>query len=101
MRMALGASRRAVLQLILSNGARLAAAGILCGIIGAFAVTRVVTSLLYNVSASDPFSLLSACLKAGKAKQSEHEDDDRNHHFHHEKARFSWNVTRLHGQAPI
>jgi len=57
-RMALGASRRAVLQLILSNGARLAAAGILCGMIGAFAVTRVVTSLLYNVSASDPFSFV-------------------------------------------
>ena len=57
-RMALGASRRAVLQLILSNGARLAAAGILCRMIGAFAVTRVVTSLLYNVSASDPFSFV-------------------------------------------
>jgi putative ABC transport system permease protein len=57
-RMALGASRRKVLQLILSNGARLAAAGILCGMIGAFAVTRVVTSLLYNVSASDPFSFV-------------------------------------------
>jgi putative ABC transport system permease protein len=55
-RMALGASRQNVFQIVVSQGARLAGAGILCGIIGAFAVTRVVTSLLYNVSATDPLS---------------------------------------------
>ena len=55
-RMALGASRQDVFTLIVSQGARLAGFGILCGVIGAAAVTRVVTSLLYNVSATDPIS---------------------------------------------
>ena len=50
-RMALGASRQNVFTLVVSHGARLAAAGIVCGVLGAIAVTRVVTSLLYNVTA--------------------------------------------------
>ena len=58
-RMALGASRQNVFALIVSDGARLAAGGILCGVIGAVAVTRVVTSLLYNVSATDPLSFVA------------------------------------------
>jgi putative ABC transport system permease protein len=53
-RMALGASRQNVFGLVVSHGARLAGMGIVCGVIGAFGVTRVVTSLLYNVSATDP-----------------------------------------------
>lgn len=55
-RMALGASRRNVFALVLSQGARLAGLGVLVGVIGAAAVTRVVTTLLYNVSATDPLS---------------------------------------------
>jgi putative ABC transport system permease protein len=55
-RMALGASRRNVFSLILTHGARLALIGIVCGVLGAAAVTRIVTSLLYNVSATDPVS---------------------------------------------
>jgi putative ABC transport system permease protein len=58
-RMALGASRRNVFALVVSQGAKLAAAGIVCGIAGAAAVTRVVTSLLYNVSALDPLSFIA------------------------------------------
>jgi putative ABC transport system permease protein len=58
-RMALGASRQNVFKLIVTHGARLAAAGILLGVIGAAGVTRVVTSLLYNVSATDPISFLA------------------------------------------
>jgi putative ABC transport system permease protein len=57
-RMALGASRQNVLGLIVGHGARLAGLGILCGVVGAAAVTRVVTSLLYNVSATDPLSFI-------------------------------------------
>jgi len=45
-----------VFRLIVGQGARLAAAGVAAGIVGAFAVTRVVKSLLYNVSATDPLS---------------------------------------------
>ena len=55
-RMALGASRRNVFALIVSHGAQLAGVGILCGVAGAFAVTRVVNRMLYNVSATDPLS---------------------------------------------
>ncbi len=58
-RMALGASRPTVFAMIVSHGAKLAAAGILCGVVGAFGVTRVVKSLLYNVSATDPLSFIA------------------------------------------
>jgi putative ABC transport system permease protein len=58
-RMALGASRQNVFRLILSDGARLAGLGILIGMAGAFAVTRVVASLLYNVTATDPISFVA------------------------------------------
>jgi hypothetical protein len=47
-RMALGASRQNVFALIVSHGLKLAGVGILCGVIGAAAVTRVVASLLYT-----------------------------------------------------
>jgi putative ABC transport system permease protein len=58
-RMALGASRRHVLALILRHAGRIAGAGIVLGVIGAFGVTRIVASLLYNVSTSDPLSFLA------------------------------------------
>jgi putative ABC transport system permease protein len=54
--MALGASRQNVFALIVAHGAKLAAIGILCGVVGAAAVTRIVASLLYNVTATDPVS---------------------------------------------
>jgi putative ABC transport system permease protein len=57
-RMALGASRETVFRLIVGHGARLAAGGVATGVVGAFAVTRVVNSLLYNVSATDPLSFV-------------------------------------------
>ena len=55
-RMALGASRQHVFGLVVSHGAKLAAAGIVLGLIGAFAVTWVIRSQLYNVSPTDPLS---------------------------------------------
>jgi hypothetical protein len=55
-RMALGASRRHVLSLVLGHAGRIAAAGIALGVIGALGVTRIVSSLLYNVSATDLMS---------------------------------------------
>jgi putative ABC transport system permease protein len=61
-RMALGASRRVVFRLIVGDGARLAAIGITCGVVGAFGVTRVVTSLLYNVTPTDPVSFGATAL---------------------------------------
>ena len=61
-RMALGASRENVLGLVVGYGARLAGAGIVLGFAGAFGVTRLVTSFLYNVSATDPFSFVGTAL---------------------------------------
>jgi predicted permease len=53
-RMALGASRAAVLQMIISQGVRLAAIGLAIGIVLAFGVTRVMTKVLFGVSPTDP-----------------------------------------------
>jgi putative ABC transport system permease protein len=63
-RVALGAARRDVLALVVGQGLRLAAVGILVGILGAFGVTRFVKTLLYNVTPSDPlsFALVAAFL---------------------------------------
>ncbi|HEU5459963.1 MAG TPA: FtsX-like permease family protein, partial [Pyrinomonadaceae bacterium] len=67
-RMALGASTRDVLRLILSNGFRLALIGIVVGLAIAFAATRLLATLLYDVSTTDPtIFLIDALLLAGAA----------------------------------
>jgi putative ABC transport system permease protein len=53
-RMAIGAERGVVLQMVLAQGARLAALGVLAGILGAFALTRLMASLLFGVTPTDP-----------------------------------------------
>ena len=57
-RMALGASRGKVFGLIVGDALRLAGVGIACGVVGAFAVTRLITRLLYNVTPGDPVSFI-------------------------------------------
>jgi ABC-type antimicrobial peptide transport system permease subunit len=52
--MALGASRRSVLALVLTTGVRLAALGLAVGTAGALASGRLLRSLLVDVSAIDP-----------------------------------------------
>ena len=61
-RLALGAHPRKVLQLVLSHGAWLAGIGIVIGLFGAFALSRVVAGLLYDVRASDPGNLIGVSL---------------------------------------
>jgi putative ABC transport system permease protein len=61
-RVALGASRRDVSRLIVGQGLRLAGAGIVVGLIGAFGVTHVVASLLYNITPTDPVTFAGASL---------------------------------------
>jgi predicted permease len=65
-RMAIGATRGQVLWLILSQGARLALVGIVVGGIGAVFAGRLLQSLLYGVSATDPlaFGVAAATLLA-------------------------------------
>jgi predicted permease len=58
-RMALGASTENVLKMILLQGARLAVAGILLGLAGAVALTRLIASLLFQVSALDGTAFLA------------------------------------------
>jgi ABC-type antimicrobial peptide transport system permease subunit len=53
-RRALGAQQSDILKLVLTQGVVLALAGIAIGTAGAFALTRVMRSLLFQVSATDP-----------------------------------------------
>ncbi len=55
-RLALGAQRRDVLGLILRQGLRLTLSGVGIGLLAAWAVTRLLTKLLYSVSATDPLT---------------------------------------------
>lgn len=53
-RMALGGGRGDIARLIVGEGARLAAAGVASGVGASLGITRLVASLLYGVSATDP-----------------------------------------------
>src|SRR5262245_39520372 len=55
-RMALGASRTDVLRLVVRQGVVLAAIGEAFGLVGAFGITRVIRTTLYNVTPTDPVS---------------------------------------------
>jgi putative ABC transport system permease protein len=63
-RMALGASARDVFKLIVGRGMKLTVVGVLIGLGGAIALTRLMHSLLFNTSATDPltFIVISALL---------------------------------------
>lgn len=59
-RMALGAARGAVVSLILRQGMRLVAIGCLIGLVTALLVGRLLSRMLYGLTASDPISILTA-----------------------------------------
>jgi len=61
-RLALGAQRRDVLRMIITQGMILALIGAVLGLAGAFAVTRVMRNLLYGVSTTDPLIFISVPL---------------------------------------
>src|SRR4029077_6221120 len=53
-RMALGAAPGSIFSLVVGQGLRLSAAGIAVGLVAAFAVTRVMSSMLVGVQPTDP-----------------------------------------------
>jgi putative ABC transport system permease protein len=61
-RMALGATRAAVVQLVLKNAFRSIAIGLTAGAIGAWLLTGTIRSFLFNVQAADPLVAVSAVL---------------------------------------
>jgi putative ABC transport system permease protein len=65
-RMALGARRFNVLTLVLRQGMLLALIGVVLGLLGAYALTRVMAAFLFEVTARDPitFAVVSASLLA-------------------------------------
>jgi len=67
-RMALGAQPRHVLQLVVGQGMALTLGGVFLGVLGALALTRLLTSLLVGVAATDPWTFgLVALLLSGVA----------------------------------
>jgi macrolide transport system ATP-binding/permease protein len=61
-RMALGAEGRDVLRLVAGQGMALTGVGLAVGLVGAFAATRVLSSILYGVSATDVATFASIAL---------------------------------------
>jgi putative ABC transport system permease protein len=65
-RMALGAGQENILQMVMRNGAALALAGVAVGLLAAFLLARLISSLLFQTSAADPptFSIVPLLLLA-------------------------------------
>lgn len=61
-RIALGANPRRMVRLVVRRGATLATIGSLIGLVGVYAATRVLSSLLYDVRATDPVVLAAGTL---------------------------------------
>jgi putative ABC transport system permease protein len=62
LRMAIGAAQASVLRLILKQGMSLVAKGVLIGLVGSLLVGRLLSRMLYGVSASDPLSIAGAAV---------------------------------------
>jgi len=58
-RIALGATPRSIIALVLRDGARYAIAGAILGLFGAFATTRLLESMLFETKATDPATFVA------------------------------------------
>ena len=61
-RVAVGAQRADVLRLILSQGIKIVGIGLLFGVMGSWAATRLIAKLLFGVGPTDPFTFISVSL---------------------------------------
>ena len=60
--MALGAQSRDVLRLVIGQGIKQALVGVLIGSVGAWVLTRLMETLLFGVSATDPLTFIAIAL---------------------------------------
>ena len=65
-RLALGAQRSDVVRLVVNHGMKMALSGVALGLVAALGLTRLLTEMLYGVSATDPmtFAVLAVLLAA-------------------------------------
>lgn len=61
-RVALGAQQRDVLRWVVGEGARMALMGVVIGIMGAFALTRLMSKLLFKIGATDPLTFIGVAV---------------------------------------
>ena len=61
-RIALGAGRSSIFRLVVGQAMTLVGISLVIGLVGAFAVTRLLNSLLFGVGASDPFTFIAIVL---------------------------------------
>lgn len=61
-RVALGAQRGDILSMVVLSGIKLVGAGVLIGLVASFGLTRLMTSLLFGVSASDPLTFVGVAV---------------------------------------
>jgi predicted permease len=61
-RMALGAQRSDVLRMVIGEGARMAGVGIVIGMVASLVITRLMSSLLFGISATDPLTFASVAV---------------------------------------
>jgi putative ABC transport system permease protein len=61
-RMALGAAPSQVLRLVISHGLKLTLAGVAIGLATSFALTRLIRSLLFGISPTDPLTLMTVAI---------------------------------------
>ena len=64
-RMALGAHSHDVMRLVVGYGMRLSILGLVIGLVGALSLTRFISSLLFQVKASDPTTFIAVALLLG------------------------------------